>query len=1373
MLSMNQSFCFQCMAALEAADAICSHCGVNNKSVRNAPNQLQCGLILNQKYLIGKVLGQGGFGITYVGLDLNLQAKVAIKEFFPSDFASRDQSGGYSVQGLPGRKADLFNKNKQRFINEARVLAQFADEKSIVSVRDYFEENGTAYFVMDFVEGESLKHVLKEHGPFTYSQAVGLVIPIIDALEEVHKTNLIHRDIAPDNILVRPNGSTVLIDFGAARTASAKRTHSLSVVVKPGYAPPEQYYSRGEQGEWTDIYALCATLYKLITGKTPPPSLDRQAGQMKLVPPSSLGADITLRQEKVIMRGLSLEPRSRQQSMIEFKRDLNNCSAQKRGQKQNILMRDILQAVIARARSVSKAIWIAASSIIAVSALLLVIIPRLNAKLKNDTEARNESGFPLVDGSIPQSDESVNDASSPKLKNGAFTYEVLNNGVRITDYDVSFGNSVDIPNRIEDKPVVAIGDAAFYRYCSITDVTLPATLESIGDYAFEDCMGLNAIVIPDSVTSVGSEAFLNCSNLSDVRIPDSIKDVGAGAFFGTQWLKSHSSESFVTIGDNAVSIYVGSETSVTVPPGVRSVDFYANHLIQSVILPDSIQTIPACSFYGCDSLKSIEMTNHITHIGYSAFTGCSVLSEVNLPDDLVSIGDGAFSGCESLRTLTIPESVQSIGDDAFSACEALYDVQIPKTVNNIGISAFAFTPWLDSRSDDFTILGNNAIAIYTGNGTTATVPSEVRKFDFSYCSSIQSVTLPDSITTVPNYAFYSCDSLQEVNMPESLKEIGDRAFANCSSLKAFGIPAGVTSLGESPFEGCGAITTFSVAQGNNNYTDIDGVLYTSNQEILIHYPGAKEGISFEVPQSVKEIGSCAFDQCAKLETISIPASTSTIGYTAFSSCDNLAAIIVDETNSEFKTHEGMLLTKHGDVLVKCPPQRKEPITVPEGVAYIAPFAFTGCRITSLELPSSVVSILSSAFSNCGFITSITFPDALMIIAEAAFFNCVSLAKVTFGNGLKEIGRYAFNYCPLQTISVPSSVVSIDSNAFNSCDQLSSIEVDAMNQSYESIDGVVFTRGGETLLIYPYANRDVTYNIPDGVESIASEAFQGSWELTKVVLPASLQAIGKAAFMYSGITVISIPNSVSLIADDAFTYCHELERIDVDDDNPHYLDLDGVLYNSAGTELIHYPAKKVDISYSVPANVHTIKEEAFAGQSFLSSLTFPNSLKVIENSAFSGCLQLASIEVSRNVSYIGNSAFAYCNLLMSIRVSADNENYMSENDVLFSKDGHVLIQYPAGKLDREYIVPDGVERINSYAFSGCNTLISIVLSESVKCIDQYAFGGASALESIRIPASVTSIGSYAFDADNTIKIFAPVGSYAEKYANENGIAFSEI
>ena len=282
---------------------------------------LRKGTRLIGRYTIEGVLGQGGFGITYLGIDELHEKKVAIKEFFPQGIVTRNIEYQDTVTVTFVGEKDNYEKGKERFLKEARTMAKFSKDEGIVKALDFFEINNTAYIVMEYLEGITLKQYLRENQRIAPEDLIELLVPLIESLDEIHSQGMIHRDISPDNIMVLPDGRIKLMDFGAARDYTEFGEKSLSIVLKPGYAPPEQYQTHGIQGPWTDIYALCATMYKCITGENPPDAIERvMEDHLKKI--SEFGITIPPQEEAAIIKGMSVSAKDRYQDIKDFCEDL-------------------------------------------------------------------------------------------------------------------------------------------------------------------------------------------------------------------------------------------------------------------------------------------------------------------------------------------------------------------------------------------------------------------------------------------------------------------------------------------------------------------------------------------------------------------------------------------------------------------------------------------------------------------------------------------------------------------------------------------------------------------------------------------------------------------------------------------------------------------------------------------------------------------------------------------------------------------------------------------------------------------------------------------------------------------------------------------
>lgn len=319
--------CLGCMDFFEEEFEVCPNCGYVVGQTVEEPIHLVPGTLLHGRYILGKVLGFGGFGATYIAWDKKLMQKVAIKEYLPSEFSTRIP-GKMDVTVFSGDKSEQFNAGLVKFIEEAKHLAKFQNEPGIIKVFDTFEANKTAYIVMEYLEGETLSSYLKTNGTIEENLAISMLMPIMESLKTVHSEGLLHRDICPENIFLTKKGEVKLIDFGASRYATTSHSRSLTVIIKPGYSPEEQYRSRGDQGEHTDVYALSGTLYKMITGKTPPDAMERRAKYENkskdiLVEPHKLTKNISRAHEVAILNALNVRIEDRTENIETFIKELN------------------------------------------------------------------------------------------------------------------------------------------------------------------------------------------------------------------------------------------------------------------------------------------------------------------------------------------------------------------------------------------------------------------------------------------------------------------------------------------------------------------------------------------------------------------------------------------------------------------------------------------------------------------------------------------------------------------------------------------------------------------------------------------------------------------------------------------------------------------------------------------------------------------------------------------------------------------------------------------------------------------------------------------------------------------------------------------
>ncbi len=521
-------------------------------------------------------------------------------------------------------------------------------------------------------------------------------------------------------------------------------------------------------------------------------------------------------------------------------------------------------------------------------------------------------------------------------------------------------------------------------------ITVPSRLggrsvTSIAVSAFKGCVGLTGVTIPEGVTSIGEDAFSGCSGLTDVTIPDSVTNIRYGAFDGCDGVMN------VTVPQ-----YVCSVT-------LENVFWTAYESITNVVISDSVTEIGDCAFWGCVGLTGVTIPGNVTSIGDHAFYGCVGLTSVTIPGSVTSIKDFAFKGCSGLTDVIISDGVTGIGKWVFSECSGLKSISVAdgnatySSANGLLLSKDGKT-LIQGVNGDVTIpdsvtsIGEWAFSSYVGL-TSVTIPDSVtsiRDHAFSGCGRLTDVTIPGSVTSIGDHAFSGCSGLTDVTIPDSVTDIGPSAFYGCAGLTGVTIPEGVTSIGFEAFTNCRELMSISVADGNANYKSIAGLLLSKDGKTLI------QGVNGDVtiPEGVTSIGPSAFYCYVGLTGVTIPDGVTSIGYSAFRNCIGLTEVVI-----------------------------------PDSVTSIGSSAFYGCvGLTGLTIPDSVTSIEDHAFYGCGGLTNVTFLGNAPPVGSVAFYGlstcAASVSPRSTGWGV-EIGGYwnglKLTYWPEPLTAVTSDV----------------------------------------------------------------------------------------------------------------------------------------------------------------------------------------------------------------------------------------------------------------------------------------------------------------------------------------------------------------
>ena len=879
--------CFGCMKEYGEEYDVCPYCGYIKDTPPKNKSHLPGGTMLSGRYMLGKVLGYGGFGVTYIAWDTRLNRAVAVKEFFPNSLSTRT-IGETQVNCYDDKASQYFREGVRKMMDEGNRLSKFSSNENIVDVYDCFEENNTAYIVMEYLEGEDLKQYLGEKGgKLSPEEAVEIILPVLNALEDMHRENIIHRDISPDNIFICKNGKIKLLDFGSARLAVEDSDKSLSIMIKKGYAPKEQYAGRSKQGSWTDVYAVCATLYKMITGELPPESLERDTEPLKTF--SEFGIEGYDELERVVFKGLEVEYTDRIQNVLELKNGLTKTVSKK----PETIEETPKKPSMPKPKKSKANINIKAIVSIAAAVVLVVVGAVLAAKFISGGKIKKSGTSTTAEASTTaKTSETVKIALDEAEAKNIYEQFLLSDNLKST-YPVinAFVNKDASLCKKEDL------ESFDMELLNLKDLT-KSTVKK--DYYDLDGDGTNEMLIALDVNGENERVSVY---LFDI---DGQKAVFNGATW-EQLAPSRAYDHLSVMKDNNEKyyfveftndgqyeknceklIYDGTklkrEFSLSIPDdnlvGYASPDF-AKCTLQDKSLrsekeypeENEIEYITydeACeewsklfsatrvTGYCDDSWKAlnskVELTNsgkvndNITwklyKTGYLMIEGTGNMPDYNYPNlppwekvvdsiayvalskGITSIGDGAFPGCENLKSVIIPNSVISIGDSAFFSCESLTSLEIPNSVTSIGESAFM------------------------------------------YCG-LASIEIPDGVINIGNGAFSKCYNLTSVIIPASVTHIEGSAFSYCESI---------------------------TVDKNNQYYSSDeyGVLFDKNKTLLIRFPAGNTATEYTVPDTVTSIDDWAFYNCS-LTSVTIPNSVTSIGEGAFFKCYDLINITIPDS----------------------------------------------------------------------------------------------------------------------------------------------------------------------------------------------------------------------------------------------------------------------------------------------------------------------------------------------------------------------------------------------------------------------------------------------------------------------------------------------
>ena len=721
-------------------------------------------------------------------------------------------------------------------------------------------------------------------------------------------------------------------------------------------------------------------------------------------------------------------------------------------------------------------------------------------------------------------------------------------------------------------------------FCSgmenLKKVTLLPGVQTIGESAFAGT-GIEEFSLPESVTSIGNYAFANCDNLTEVIIPERVNNIGEGAFSDCE-------------------------------------------NVEKVVWSDKLTEIPKNTFKNCVSLKDINFGN-VHSIGTSAFDTCTSLTSVNIPDSVTNIGDHAFSGCSSLVIDKLPTNVTVYDDGVFNECKAFTLSEIPEGVTKIWSGAFAGCEFPDSITLPVSIKVARGL-----NGCKKLILKEgVTKLDsqIKYCSEVEEVILPETLTEIGNRVFEGCDSLKSITIPKSLElcpgalSVWGPAF-EFSSIETVTFEEGTEKIHNALFANCGSLKTVNI------------------------------------PDTVKTIGQYAFIYCENLESVNIPEGVTTLETSCFAHCGNLKSITI-------------------------------PSTIDDVGGAISGSPFEYCGIETVEFTGNRTTITQSIFYESNNLKHVIFPENLKEIGNTAFYSCDSLETVTFPEGLERIGDGAFAYCPnLTEVTIPNSVTywgSESASGLGNAFEYSGLKTVHLNEGRAEIPSYAFIHCENLTDInipstvekigdyaFDYCNSLESIVLPEGLTSLGMAAFANTGSLRSIVLPKSLTnygwVVGGGPFEYSGLSEVTLEDGTTNIAEGLFTFCKNLSTINIP---------------SSVTTINNYAFYGCEslTSFTIPANVTTLGAQVFY-DSGVTEMFIPKTLKTAGNntmSAFEGS-NIAKITLEEGIDTISTAEFTLCKKLTEVNLPSTLKTI--ENSAFQGCDALVSITIPYGVISIE-------------------------------------------------------------------------------------------
>ena len=964
-----------------------------------------------------------------------------------------------------------------------------------------------------------------------------------------------------------------------------------------------------------------------------------------------------------------------------------------------------------------------------------------------------------------------------------FTYTLIDeySKVQILSY-IGSDADVVIPDRIDNKKVTSIADSAF-REKSITSVVFGQYVESIGNYAFFSCQSLNkldfskssvktignyafasnkvleSVEFPDSLESIGDNAFKIYegveNKLKSVKFGKGLKTIGNGAFYHNRKLTNieFTGENLTSIGSKAFQYDFLTELNLK-GNGETVINydaFYSNDALKKISLA-GIKTIGDGAFEYCGDLNSVNFGEGLLSIGSDAFRYCPNIETVSLPESLTTINDGAFERCSKLTSIDIPNKVTKLNDNTFAYCTSLKNVSIGSGCTSISATAFVNTSSIDriTVSEDnknFTVVDGvlynkdmTTLVLYPKNcsGEFAVPDTVTTIADYAFYRSpnITKITIGKNVKTIGNYAFYNCPALFKVDFGNAVKTIGSYSFAVNDSIESIEFPDSLESIGDNAFiaypDGSYVENKLKSVKFGKGLKTIGNYAFYRNQKLTnIEFTG----------ENLTSIGSNAFRCCYSLTELNLKGNGETvIDFRAFYCNDALKKISL----AGIKTIDNSAFEDCGDL---------NSVNFGEGLLSIGSCAFQNCRdLNSVNFGEGLLSIGSYAFENCPNIETVCLPESLTTIGSEAFKDCSKLTSIDIPNKVTKLNDNTFANCTsLKNVSIGSGCTSISSTAFVGSNAIEKIIVAGGNANYSSVDGALLNKEKTSIILYP-KSKSGEFVIPDTVTSIADYAFDNAPNLTKVTIGESVKSVGKGAFRNCNslkTVIFKDSNNVSKsIGDYAFYNCPALSEVDFGN---AVTSIGGYAFTTnKSLKSIEFPDSLESIGYGAFSSLSSGNTGSYVASS-LKTVKFGTGLKTISNYAFYCNESLSSLEFTgSNLTTIGQSAFRECTALNELNLTGSN---LSVGSYAFYRDSSL----------KSVTLGSGVKSIGNNAFDSCSTLKNIHIGNDVEEITYRSFYNNYGLKQVVLGKGLKLISNQAFTGYSNLTVYCYEDTYCHEYA----------